>query len=96
MTVYGYVAIYLGVLNLAGFLSMAIDKYKAKHHAFRTPEAILFIIAIFGGALGSTIAMYTFRHKTKHWYFLYGMPVIAAAWIVLVAYLLGSGYITVI
>ena len=27
--------------------------------------------------VGSAIAgMYTFRHKTKHWYFVYGMPVI--------------------
>ncbi|MCQ2521015.1 MAG: DUF1294 domain-containing protein [Lachnospiraceae bacterium] len=96
MNVYGYIAIYLGVLNLAGFAFMGIDKLKAKRHAFRIPEATLFVIAIFGGALGSTIGMYVFRHKTKHWYFLYGMPILATIWIVLVTFLLGSGIIRVI
>lgn len=68
--------IYLLVINIIGFLLMGIDKYKAKKRAFRIPEATLFTIALIGGSLGSTLGMFIFHHKTRHWYFLYGMPAI--------------------
>ena len=66
--------IYLLVMNILGFLLMGIDKYKAKKRAFRIPEATLFIVALIGGSIGTTLGMFTFHHKTRHWYFLYGMP----------------------
>lgn len=31
--------------------------------------------ALFGG-LGGTLGMNVFRHKTKHWYFKFGFPVL--------------------
>lgn len=68
--------IYLIIINIIGFLSMGIDKYKAIKDEWRIPERTLFIIAILGGSLGSWIGMYTFHHKTKHWYFVVGMPLI--------------------
>lgn len=55
---------------------MGIDKRRARKRAFRIPEATLFLIALIGGSIGSIIGMYTFRHKTRHWYFVYGMPFI--------------------
>lgn len=55
---------------------MGIDKAKARRRAFRIPEARLFGIALLGGSLGSIAGMYFFRHKTRHWYFVLGMPVI--------------------
>ncbi len=67
---------YFIVMNIVGFASMGIDKAKAKKHAWRTPEATLFAIAILGGSIGSILGMHHFRHKTKHWYFAIGMPVI--------------------
>ena len=66
--------IYLLVMNILGFLLMGIDKYKAKKRAFRIPEATLFTVALIGGSIGTTLGMFTFHHKTRHWYFLYGMP----------------------
>jgi len=33
-------------------------------------------LGLFWGAAGIYIAMLLFRHKTKHWYFKYGMPVL--------------------
>ena len=27
------------------------------------------------------VGMYLFHHKTRHWYFVVGMPVILAAWV---------------
>lgn len=70
-------AAYLVIINVIGFASMGIDKKKAIRHAYRTPEATLFLYAFLGGAIGSSLGMHHFRHKTKHWYFVVGMPAIA-------------------
>ena len=67
---------YLILVNIAGFVLMGVDKSKAKRRKWRIPEATLFLVAAIGGSIGSIAGMYTFRHKTKHWYFVYGMPVI--------------------
>ncbi len=76
MNVLVTLGVYLLLVNVIGFSLMGIDKWKAKRGAFRVPENTLFIIALIGGSLGSIIGMYTFRHKTRHWYFVYGMPAI--------------------
>ncbi len=76
MTVILIVSAYLLVVNLIGFALMGIDKRKAVKGAFRVPEATLFVVALIGGSIGSLFGMYTFRHKTRKWYFVYGMPVI--------------------
>lgn len=68
--------VYFIVINIAGYVSMGLDKSKAKRHAWRIPEATLFSIAILGGSVGSIYGMFHFHHKTKHWYFLIGLPVI--------------------
>lgn len=68
--------IYLVIMNVIGFIMMAVDKYKAKHHAWRINEKSFFLISLIGGSLGTIIVMYTFHHKTKHWYFVYGLPII--------------------
>lgn len=63
-------------INIIGFFAMAIDKNKARRNHFRIPERTLFLIAIIGGSLGSYLGMKTFRHKTKHPSFVYGIPTI--------------------
>lgn len=76
MTVLGIIGTYLVVINLTGFAMMGIDKRKAVKKLWRIPEYTLFIIAIIGGSVGSIIGMRVFHHKTRHWYFVYGMPAI--------------------
>ena len=68
---------YFVFMNIAGYTSMGLDKVKAKRHAWRIPEATLFSIAVLGGSIGSIFGMFHFRHKTKHWYFVVGLPAIA-------------------
>lgn len=68
--------IYLAAVNLFGLIIMGVDKSRAKRRKWRIPEATLFLVAIIGGSVGSILGMYLFRHKTKHWYFVAGMPVI--------------------
>lgn len=92
MSVIGLLAIYIIAVNLIGFALMGIDKRKAIKHAFRIPEAALFTVAIIGGSIGSIIGMYFFRHKTRHWYFVYGMPAILILQIALILYVLNGPF----
>ena len=78
-----YFAIYLLIVNAAGFLLMLIDKRKAIRHRWRIPEKTLFLTAAIGGSIGSIIGMYTFRHKTKHLQFTLGMPAILVVQLIL-------------
>lgn len=75
---------YVLVMSMIGFLSMYIDKRKAIKHQWRIPEKTLFIIALLGGSIGSNLGMTICRHKTKHWYFVIGMPVILILQIIIV------------
>lgn len=65
------------IVNVIGFMIMGVDKYKAKHHSYRISEKMLFGISLIGGSLGTWLGMYIFHHKTKHWYFVLGIPLIA-------------------
>ena len=70
---------YLCIINIIGFAIMGVDKKRAIRGAWRISEASLFLTALLGGALGCTLGMQQFRHKTKHWYFRLFFPLFAAA-----------------
>ena len=90
MNSFDIIILYVAAVNVVSFLMMGIDKRKAIKRAFRIPESTLFVLAIIGGSIGSIIGMHLFRHKTRHWYFLYGMPVILALQIILILAVLFS------
>ena len=75
---------YVVLINLTGFCLMGIDKRKAIKGAFRIPEATLFLVALIGGSIGSIAGMYTFRHKTRHFTFVYGRPAILILQVILI------------
>lgn len=66
----------LVVVNLAGFIVTGIDKNRAKKKKWRVPEKVLFYLAVLGACPGIYTAFWVFRHKTKKWYFIYGIPLI--------------------
>lgn len=68
--------IWLLIVNLAAFLLMGADKRRAKKGRWRIRERTLFLPALLGGALGGSLGMWLFRHKTKHWYFRFGFPLL--------------------
>jgi len=68
------IIIYLVGINLIAFLSMLIDKRKARRGRWRIPENTLFLFAFLGGTVGSIIGMQVFRHKTQKNKFKIGMP----------------------
>ena len=64
-------------LSAVEFALMGVDKWKAKRDAWRIPELTLWAFALLGGAPGGYLGMRCFRHKTRHWYFKFGFPVLA-------------------
>lgn len=85
--------IYLLIANLFGFCLMGIDKRRARRHAWRISEVSLFFVALIGGSIGSIIGMRIFHHKTKHWYFVWGMPAILLLQIVCAVVVLYTYYL---
>lgn len=71
-----FLVLYFIVLNLTGFALMGIDKRRARKHLWRIPEKTLFLASLLGGSIGTLAGMYIFHHKTRHWYFVAGMPAI--------------------
>ncbi len=82
------IGIWFIIINLIGYFVMSEDKRKARRRQERTPERTLFLLALIGGALGVLIAMYRWRHKTKHLSFVVGIPVLLFINAVLYVYFL--------
>ena len=69
MELYEYFLIYILALSLITYMCYCIDKARAKKGAWRISEKALLTLSFIGGACGGLLAMYSVRHKTKHWYF---------------------------
>ncbi len=83
-----YYLILILIMSIISFALFGIDKRKAKSGSRRIPEKTLFGFAIFGGATGAFFGMQTFRHKTKHNSFRFGIPalmIIQAGLLLLIA-----------
>lgn len=79
------------ILNLISFFLMGHDKQCAVQHKRRIPERTLFLSAILFGALGGTLGMFIFRHKTKHWYFAVFFPLLMVLQAGILGYLWARG-----
>ena len=78
---------YLAAVNVVTFTVYGIDKRKARRGAWRIPEKTLFLLPLLGGSVGALLGMKVFRHKTKHWYFVWGIPAILLAQLALTVWL---------
>ncbi len=67
---------YLVVMNVIGLAVFGYDKRCAIKRRWRVPEKTLFLTALLGGSVGSYVGMFVFRHKTLHWKFRIGIPII--------------------
>ena len=67
---------YLVVMNVIGFAVFGYDKRCAIKRRWRVSEKTLFLTALLGGSVGSYVGMFVFRHKTLHWKFRIGIPII--------------------
>jgi uncharacterized membrane protein YsdA (DUF1294 family) len=71
-----YFVIYLIVINIYSLALMYGDKYNAKKRKWRVPEKKLFLAALLLGSPGVLLGMKLFRHKTRHYKFVIGIPLI--------------------
>lgn len=69
-------AAYLLLVNILTFALFGIDKWKARNHRYRIPEATLLGAAVLGGSIGGICGMDFFHHKTLHKKFKLGLPLI--------------------
>ena len=75
---------YFTLINIIAFITIFIDKQKAKKRKWRIKESTLFLISLIGGSLGTLLGMYTFHHKTKHKKFTLGIPFIILIQIIII------------
>ncbi|WP_425539177.1 DUF1294 domain-containing protein [Microaceticoccus formicicus] len=72
--------IYILAINIIALLLFVYDKIesqkKTRSRRNRLSENTLFLVSLLGGSLGSLIAMYAFRHKTRKPFFVIGIPII--------------------
>lgn len=73
------------LINVIAFIIMAYDKRKSMvgRGDECTPEGKIFFLAAAFGAIGVYTAMLLFRHKTRKWYFQFGIPLLILQNIVL-------------
>ncbi|WP_417899369.1 DUF1294 domain-containing protein [Bacillus haimaensis] len=82
-----FITIYI-LINILAFLLMKVDKKRAVNHEWRIAESKLWTVSFIGGALGAWMGMRTYRHKTKHFPFKYGLPFITILQVALISYIL--------
>lgn len=72
-----FLILFFLAINLLAFLIILLDKEKSgKSGAERISEGMLFFLATVFGSVGVLVGMFVFRHKTRKWYFLIGIPML--------------------
>lgn len=81
--------IYLAAVNVITYAAFAWDKHVAANgnaYERRIPEAHLLGLSIAGGGVGGLCAMHIVRHKTRKWYFAWGLPVFICLDVLVILY----------
>lgn len=81
--------VYLLVANLVTLALFIYDKLRAEQGRVdkRIPEVVLLGLSLVGGAVGGVVGMHLVRHKTRKWYFSWGLPVMIVLQVALLLYL---------
>ncbi len=85
-----YAVAYIIIVNILAFCLYGMDKSAAIKQKQRIPNRVLLLTAVFGGSLGALAGMYTFRHKTKKWYYTITVPALLIIQIAAAVLLLNS------
>lgn len=74
---------YMGIVNIISYCIMGIDKKRARNGEYRISEKTIWTWAFVGGGMGAFLGMRHFRHKTKHFVFKWGLPILMTIQLVL-------------
>ena len=79
--------VYLAIISLISIIVCFYDKKISKKNKveLRIPEKTLLILSALGGSVAMLITILLIRHKTKHFKFMVGIPVIIIAQIAIIA-----------
>lgn len=71
-------------LNVGAVFFMGLDKLLARSGSVRTPEVVVFVIALLGGSPGVLLGIHVFKHKTRKasFQFVLLLIVVAQLWLV--------------
>lgn len=69
-------AIYLILINLIAVIVTIYDKVCAVKRRWRVKESTLLLLSVLGGSICMYITMLFIRHKTRHFKFMLGIPLI--------------------
>ena len=72
---YNLPALYLLAINIATFSAFGADKRRARRESWRIPEKTLFLLSS-GRQCRRALGMRIFHHKTRKWYFRFGIPLL--------------------
>ena len=67
---------YFLLISLIAITATLLDKYRARRHKGRIPEATLLLLSALGGSAAMLITMRLIHHKTRKKKFMIGIPVI--------------------
>ena len=70
--------IYLYIINIVGFVVMAIDRYRMEKGSWCAPDWAIFVLGIIGGCIGIAAAMEMLHPKATHPLFCVGLPILLA------------------
>lgn len=87
MQISSILIIYLLSISVVAFYLFARDKKLASRQQWRIPESRLLLVSLFGGSVGSVLAMLMFRHKTSKPSFLLKFVFVVIAQVALVFWL---------
>lgn len=71
------------IVSILTIILFGIDKLAAKSNGQRLSEEFLIVICILGGAIGGSIGMLLFNHKTKKENFRKTIPVLALIYLLI-------------
>ena len=77
----------LGVVNVAAFVLVGVDKKKSVNGSERVPEVYFFFLASLFASLGVFLGMFFFHHKTRKIYFPVGVGILFIQQLLLVLYI---------
>ena len=88
-------SVYLLVVNFVTLALFIYDKRRAEQGQVkkRIPEVVLLGLSLVGGAIGGIVGMRLVRHKTRKWYFSWGLPAMIVLQVALVLYLRLGGIV---
>ncbi len=79
---------YIVSINLITFILFGNDKRRSRRGDWRISEKALLGLCVIGGAVGGFWGMRVFHHKTKHFQFFLGIPIIFILQVGIIIFLL--------